>query len=271
MPELPEVETTRRGISPHVCGKRVERLIVRQRQLRWPVPAALSRRLPGRRIDDMRRRGKYLLLALDRGTLIIHLGMSGSLRILRRQEGPGPHDHIDLLLDDNSRLRFTDPRRFGAWLWTESAALAHPLLAQLGPEPLDPDFSADYLHTLSQQRRTAVKNFIMNSRVVVGVGNIYANEALFRAGIHPARAAGRISWTRYEGLVSAIKTVLNEAIEQGGTTLRDFVDGEGRPGYFSQSLQVYNRGGQDCSRCGASIRDTRIGQRSSYFCPRCQR
>ncbi len=271
MPELPEVETTRRGIAPHVCGRRIDGLIVRQRRLRWPVPADLGQHLEGRRIDAVGRRGKYLLLSLGTGTLIIHLGMSGSLRILRRPDPPGPHDHIDLLLEDETRLRFTDPRRFGAWLWSAGTAAQHPLLATLGPEPLETGFNAGHLHALARRRRSAVKSFIMNSRVVVGVGNIYANEALFRAGIHPARAAGRISLARYERLVEAIKTVLREAIDQGGTTLRDFVDGEGRPGYFRHNLQVYQRGAQDCPRCGAVIRESRIGQRSSYFCARCQR
>lgn len=229
MPELPEVETTRRGIEPHVCGRRVAGLVVRQPQLRWPVPARLGRTLTGRVIEAVGRRGKYLLLSVDSGTLIIHLGMSGSLRILRDARPPGPHDHVDLLLDDGSRLRYTDPRRFGAWLWSSGPAQEHPLLASLGPEPLGAGFSAAYLHELSRGRRLAVKSFIMNSRVVVGVGNIYANEALFRATIHPGRAAGRISLKRYTLLADAVKAVLAEAIHQGGTTLRDFVGGEGKP------------------------------------------
>lgn len=271
MPELPEVETTRRGIEPHIRGHTVSGLIVRQRQLRWPVPARLSQYLRGHPVDAVRRRGKYLLLSVGSGTLIVHLGMSGSLRIIRNGEQPGTHDHIDLLLDNGTCLRFTDPRRFGAWLWTRDAAERHPLLATLGPEPLDEQFDAAYLHDRARGRKLAVKSFIMDSHVVVGVGNIYANEALFRAGIHPGRAAGRIGLQRYRQLTDAIKAVLEEAIRQGGTTLRDFVDGEGKPGYFSQQLQVYGRRDAPCPRCAAPLRETRIGQRSSFYCPICQR
>ena len=271
MPELPEVETTRRGIEPHVCGHRVKQLLVRQRQLRWPVPRQLEQLLADQLIERVDRRGKYLLLSVGRGTLIIHLGMSGSLRVLVNNSPPGPHDHIDLLLDTGSRLRYTDPRRFGAWLWADAAAEQHPLLAALGPEPLSDAFSADYLYSLSRGRKVAVKSFIMNSHVVVGVGNIYANEALFRSGIHPARAAGRIGQERYQRLVDAIKSVLADAIGQGGTTLRNFVGSEGKPGYFRQRLQVYARGNAPCRRCATTIRETRIGQRSSFYCPACQR
>jgi formamidopyrimidine-DNA glycosylase len=271
MPELPEVETTRRGIEPHMHGHAIAGLVVRQRQLRWPVPARLEQRLRGQTIDAVQRRGKYLLLSVGEGTLIIHLGMSGSLRIIRDEQPPGKHDHVDLLLDNGARLRFTDPRRFGAWLWTGEAPERHPLLASLGPEPLDERFNAVDLHSLSRSRKLAVKSFIMDSHVVVGVGNIYANEALFRAGIHPGRAAGRISQQRYRQLVDAIKAVLEEAIRQGGTTLRDFVGGEGKPGYFSQQLQVYGRRQAPCPRCATPIREARIGQRSSFFCPACQR
>jgi formamidopyrimidine-DNA glycosylase len=271
MPELPEVETTRRGIEPHVRGRAIAGLVVRQRQLRWPVPARLEQKLRGQSIDAVQRRGKYLLLSVGDGTLIIHLGMSGSLRIIRNEQPPGKHDHVDLLLDNGTRLRFTDPRRFGAWLWTGKAPGQHPLLASLGPEPLDERFNAAYLHGLAHGRKLAVKSFIMDSHVVVGVGNIYANEALFRAGIHPRRAAGRISLQRYRHLADAIKEVLDEAIRQGGTTLRDFVGGEGKPGYFSQQLQVYGRWHAPCPRCARPIHEARIGQRSSFFCPACQR
>lgn len=270
MPELPEVETTRRGIEPHVRGHTITGLVVRQRQLRWPVPARLGDRLRGQVISAVQRRGKYLLFTLGSGTLIIHLGMSGSLRIIRDGEPARTHDHVDLLLDDGNCLRYTDPRRFGAWLWTGEKAEQHPLLAALGPEPLGEAFSADYLHAQAHGRKLAVKSFIMNSHIVVGVGNIYANEALFCAGIHPARAAGRISLQRYRALVDAIKAVLDQAIGQGGTTLRDFVGGEGKPGYFSQSLQVYSRRNTPCPRCATVIREVRIGQRSSFYCPACQ-
>ncbi len=271
MPELPEVETTRRGIEPHVCGHRIKQLLVRQRQLRWPVPRELEQLLVSERIERVQRRGKYLLLSVGRGTLIIHLGMSGSLRVLSADVPAGPHDHIDLLLDTGRRLRYTDPRRFGAWLWTDTVVEQHPLLAKLGPEPLSDAFNADYLYSRSRGRKGAVKSFIMNSHVVVGVGNIYANEALFRAGIHPARAAGRIGRQRYQRLVEAIKGVLTDAIRQGGTTLRDFVGGEGKPGYFRQRLQVYDRRDTPCRRCATAIREIRVGQRSSFYCPVCQR
>jgi formamidopyrimidine-DNA glycosylase len=271
MPELPEVETTLRGIEPHLLGQRIKQLIVRQRRLRWPVPRGLEQKLSGKRIQQINRRGKYLLLSVDNGTLIIHLGMSGSLRMLTNTPAAGPHDHVDLLLDNGRCLRFTDPRRFGAWLWTDKPVGQHPLLAQLGPEPLSTAFNADYLYKRSRGRKLAVKNFVMNSRIVVGVGNIYANEALFRAGIHPARSAGRISRHRYARLVEAIKAVLADAIKQGGTTLRDFVGGEGKPGYFRQSLQVYGQRGAPCPHCATPIKERRIGQRSSFFCPVCQR
>jgi formamidopyrimidine-DNA glycosylase len=270
MPELPEVETTRLGIEPYLCGHKIRQLIVRHRQLRWPIQRGLEQKLAGQYIRQLDRRGKYLLLSIDNGTLIIHLGMSGSLRVLSGADTPGAHDHVDLLLDNGRCLRFTDPRRFGAWLWTGKPVIGHRLIAQLGPEPLGSAFNADYLYKLSRGRKLAVKNFVMNSHVVVGVGNIYANEALFRAGIHPARAAGRISRQRYIQLVAAIKTVLTEAIEQGGTTLRDFVDGEGKPGYFKQHLLVYGQTGVACPRCDTPIKQRRIGQRSSFYCPTCQ-
>lgn len=271
MPELPEVETTRRGIVPHIVGKTVARLEVRNPRLRWPVPKQLGNKLKGQCIESVDRRGKYLLIGVKPGTLIVHLGMSGSLRVLDQPAAPAPHDHIDLLFTSGACLRFTDPRRFGAWLWTDDPPEHHPLLARLGPEPLSEAFDPDYLYTQSRGRKVSVKPFIMNSQVVVGAGNIYANEALFRAGIHPGRAAGRISRERYAKLVDSIKAVLAAAIQQGGTTLRDFVGGEGKPGYFKQQLQVYDRAGLACSQCGAPIRETRIGQRSSFYCPHCQR
>ena len=271
MPELPEVETTRSGIAPHVVGSCIDKLIVREARLRWPVPKTLPRKLKGQHIRQLSRRGKYLLFQMENGTLIVHLGMSGSLRIIDQGVPAGAHEHIDLLLDNGRCLRFTDPRRFGAWLWTEAAIEKHPLLADLGPEPLSDAFNGEYLFTRSRKRTVAVKSFLMNSRIVVGVGNIYANEALFRAGVHPSRAAGRISRQRCEKLVDSIKAVLTEAIREGGTTLRDFVGGEGKPGYFKQALQVYGRTGEACSRCGTPIREGRIGQRSTFYCPHCQR
>ena len=270
MPELPEVETTRRGIAPLVEGRRVNRVVIRQPRLRWPVPAVLPRRLPGLRIQRVARRAKYLLLQFEPGTLLLHLGMSGSLRVLPADTEPGPHDHFDLVLGDRC-LRLRDPRRFGAVLWTEEPPEKHPLLRHLGPEPLSAGFSGKYLYQRSRGRRAPVKSFIMDSRILVGVGNIYASEALYDAGIHPARAAGRISLVRYQRLADSIRETLEAAIEQGGTTLRDFRQADGNPGYFVRSLQVYGRAGKECPRCGSTVRQRVIGQRSSYYCPGCQR
>ncbi|MDT8398745.1 MAG: bifunctional DNA-formamidopyrimidine glycosylase/DNA-(apurinic or apyrimidinic site) lyase [Pseudomonadales bacterium] len=271
MPELPEVETTRRGIAPHIEQMTVCSVLVRQRQLRWPVTAELEKELTAQTIMQVQRRGKYLLLLSGAGTVLIHLGMSGSLRLAGRQEPPGRHDHVDFVFSKGQILRFHDPRKFGCILWLRGEPLLHPLLAGLGPEPLEEGFSVDYLFEHSRKRSAPVKSFIMDSHVVVGVGNIYANEALFAAGIHPLTKAGRISRRRYERLVSAIKTILVQAIRQGGTTLRDFVGGDGKPGYFKQSLAVYGRGGQACSACGSVLREIRLGQRATVYCGRCQR
>jgi formamidopyrimidine-DNA glycosylase len=270
MPELPEVETTRRGILPHIQGKRITGVVVRQRQLRWPVPADLASSLTDATIERVERRAKYLLLDTGRGTLILHLGMSGSLRILPPGTPAGIHDHLDLLFAD-CLLRLRDPRRFGAVLWTRQPVERHPLLHHLGPEPLSDAFDGDHLYRQSRNRRTAVKNLIMDGRVVVGVGNIYANEALFLSGIHPNRPCGRIALARYQRLADTIKQVLQAAIAQGGTTLRDFQQEDGNPGYFAQQLQVYGREGKACTHCGATIRQRRIGQRSSFYCSNCQR
>ncbi len=270
MPELPEVETTRRGIAPHLQGRRVAQVAVHQRALRWPVPRAIGRPLVGQRLQAVSRRAKYLLLRFERGTLILHLGMSGSLRILPCDSPRGAHDHLELCFEGGRMLRLTDPRRFGAALWTAGDPLAHPLLAGLGPEPLGDDFSGAWLHQRARGRRTAIKTFIMDSRVVVGVGNIYASEALFLAGIHPKRAAGRISPERMARLAEAIRTVLARAIEAGGTTLQDFTRADGQPGYFAQELAVYGREGEPCPACGHPVRRIVLGQRSTYYCPRCQ-
>jgi formamidopyrimidine-DNA glycosylase len=269
MPELPEVETTLRGIEPHLVNQRIARIIVRDPRLRWPVPAEVSK-AEGQQLVGLDRRGKYLLLHLEQGGLIIHLGMSGSLRILQESSAPEKHDHIDVELENGVCLRFNDPRRFGAFLWVDGEMESHELLRDLGPEPLSTEFTTDYLYKRSRDRRVAIKNFIMNGHVVVGVGNIYASEALFMAGIHPQRAAGRISRQRFEGLVAAIRDVLDRAIKQGGTTLRDFVNSDGAPGYFAQELLVYDRAGSDCFQCGTAIKQKVIGQRSSYYCPACQ-
>ena len=270
MPELPEVETTRRGIRAALRGRRVVGFVLRDHRLRWPVSPALEGELPGQRVRDVGRRAKYLLIELDRGTLIAHLGMSGSLRVLPAGTPWLKHDHYELRLDSGRCLRFNDPRRFGSLHWVTGDPLEHPLLAGLGPEPLERGFDGACLADRSRGRRVAVKQFLLDQHTVVGVGNIYASEALFRAGIHPRRAAGRVSRARYERLAGSVREVLEEAIRQGGTTLRDYVSADGTPGYFRQELFVYERAGQPCRRCGASIRRLAQGQRSTYFCPHCQ-
>ena len=246
-------------------------MVLRERRLRWPVPRGLPAKLAGQRVLDVRRRAKYLLIELDRGTLIAHLGMSGSLRVLPASSPPGQHDHYDLVFDSGRCLRFNDPRRFGCLLWVTGDPEEHPLLASLGPEPLEAGFDADYLASKARGRRVAIKQFLMDQRIVVGVGNIYASEALFRAGINPRRAAGRVSRDRFGQLVEAVQNVLGAAIKQGGTTLRDYVTEDGTPGYFRQELYVYERAGEPCRRCATPIRQVTQGQRSTYFCPACQR
>ena len=271
MPELPEVETTRRGIEPHIKGRTVKEVIVRQHRLRWPVPDDLNQQLAGVTINKVRRRAKYLLLETADGTLIIHLGMSGCLRVIDNVEQPvGKHDHVDIVLSDHQLLRYTDPRRFGAVLWTSGSPWEHKLFKKLGPEPLSDDFTGQRLFMMSRGRTQAIKTFIMDNQVVVGVGNIYANEALFKAGIRPDRPCGKVSADRYRILVDAIRDTLSKAIEQGGTTLRDFVGGDGKPGYFKQELAVYGRSGQACKKCGSIITEIRQGNRSTCFCKRCQ-
>jgi formamidopyrimidine-DNA glycosylase len=271
MPELPEVETTRRGIDPHVVGKRVRAVIVRDARLRWPVSPALARELPKQRILGTTRRGKYLLLQAERGTLVLHLGMSGSLRVLERDEPPRKHDHLDVVFGDGMVLRFHDPRRFGCALWTKGDPAALPLLRDLGVEPFDAAFDAEYMFRVSRRRPGPVKSMLMDGGVVVGVGNIYANEALFRAGIHPHRAASRVTRERYALLVETVRTILARAIEVGGTTLRDFLGSSGEPGYFYQELMVYDRKGEPCRVCGEPVRLSRRGQRATYYCRGCQR
>jgi len=271
MPELPEVETTRRGIRSALQGRTVTSFVLREPRLRWPVDPALIRSLPGQRVIDVSRRAKYLLIELDGGTLLAHLGMSGSLRVLPAAAPLLVHDHYDLLLESGRCLRFNDPRRFGSLHWMQGDPVKHPLLAGLGPEPLESGFDADYLAGRARGRRVAIKQFLMDQRIVVGVGNIYASEALFRAGIHPRRAAGRVSYDRLSRLVAGVQSVLGEAIHQGGTTLRDYVRADGTPGYFRQELFVYERTGQPCRTCGSPIRQVVQGQRSTYFCPACQR
>jgi formamidopyrimidine-DNA glycosylase len=270
MPELPEVETTRRGLAPYVVGRSIAAVEVREPRLRWPVARTLAGKLAGQRIDTLERRGKYLLFGTRAGTLVVHLGMSGSLRYLRETTAHGLHDHVDMRFAGGGLLRFNDPRRFGSWLLTTEPA-KHRLLKDLGPEPLSADFTAEYLWNASRGRQVAIKQQLMNGKIVVGVGNISANEALYRAGVHPLRAAGRIARARFEPLVAAVREVLNDALEEGGTTLRNYVDGDGNPGYFRQSLNVYERDGQPCNRCGTRIKRRVQGQRATYFCPRCQK
>lgn len=270
MPELPEVETIRGGIAPHLHGQRIAGIVVRQPRLRWLVPHELMTVVVGQTIQRVDRRGKYLLLWIDAGTIILHLGMSGRLRIFPAETPPTKHDHVDFILADGTCLRFNDSRRFGAVLWTVEPPERHFLLRHLGPEPFDDVFTGSYLHQRVQGRISAIKPFIMDNRVVVGVGNIYANESLFNANIHPLRPAGQLSLTECERLTSAIQDVLREAIRQGGTTLRDFLSGEGKPGYFQQCLQVYGRQALSCTICGTPIQQCRIGQRATYFCPNCQ-
>lgn len=272
MPELPEVETTRRGIEPHLLNHTLIGAIVRQSRLRWPVPRGLAKKIAGQTIHAVERRGKYLLLKLAQGTIMLHLGMSGSLRITPSDTPAEKHDHIDLQLDSGQCLRLRDPRRFGSLHWiTEDDPLQHKLLKNLGPEPLSADFDSEYLFKKSRKRKLAIKLFIMDSKIVVGVGNIYASEALFRAGIRPARAAGRVSRAEYERLVVAIKEVLQAAIRSGGTTLQDFTNSEGKPGYFKQQLHVYGRADEACHHCDTLIKHRIMGQRASYYCPHCQR
>ncbi len=271
MPELPEVETTCRGIAPHIEGQTIKLVIVRQPKLRWPVPESLAQTLTGLCIQSVSRRAKYLLFSTAAGTMLLHLGMSGSLRIMSTAQAAGKHDHVDFVFNDGTLLRFNDPRRFGAVLWTEEPAAEHPLLKDLGPEPLLSDFNGELLYALSRNRKVAVKSFIMDSHIVVGVGNIYANEALFMAGIQPTRQAGKVSLVRYQKLAECIRVVLRQAIEQGGTTLRDFVNEAGKPGYFQQQLRVYGRAGLPCVSCSHPLTEVRIANRSTVFCGACQR
>jgi formamidopyrimidine-DNA glycosylase len=270
MPELPEVETTRRGVEPHVVGTRIVGMDVYDGRLRWPVPASLSRTLTGHAVEKLERRSKYLLFGLDSGTLLVHLGMTGSLRIHHQAPERGPHDHIDLRFDNGIILRYRDPRRFGCFVWLGAQPMAHPLLSRLGPEPFSDQFNAGYLRGALHSRRCAIKLALMNNEVVVGVGNIYANEALFRAGLRPSRGAHRVSLPRLERLVGAVRETLQDAILAGGSTLRDFVDSRGEPGYFQLQYFVYGRAGEACRVCATPVRVLRQGNRSSFYCPSCQ-
>ena len=270
MPELPEVETTLRGITPYIKNQKIEEVTLRHLQLRWPVNPLIQTALQGHVISTLSRRGKYLLLTTASGTLILHLGMSGSLRIVTANVTPQKHDHVDIAFQNKKILRLTDPRRFGAVLWTTDDPHEHTLLKNLGPEPLSRQFTKHYLWQCAQGRKMPVKAFIMDSSIVVGVGNIYATEALFAAGIHPKTPAGKISRAHYKKCVEAIKKILRAAIKQGGTTLKDFLNSDGKPGYFKFHLKAYGRAGLPCVQCKTTLKEIRLGQRSSVYCPRCQ-
>jgi formamidopyrimidine-DNA glycosylase len=271
VPELPEVETTRRGIAEHVQGQTIRSMIVRDGRLRWPVPQDLPAWVAGKRIERLQRRSKYLLLDCGDGWLILHLGMSGSLRVVPAEKPAAAHDHVDIVLDSGQALRLRDPRRFGAILFQPGEPMQHKLLRNLGPEPLEREFTAQWLFERTRGRSAPVKNVLMDNHIVCGVGNIYANESLFRAGIHPARPAGRISLERYRKLVDGVRHTLRAAIRAGGSSLRDFVHADGSSGYFQQRYFVYGREGEQCKTCGSVIKSVRIGQRSAFYCPRCQR
>jgi formamidopyrimidine-DNA glycosylase len=270
MPELPEVEITRRGIEPFIRGEVATGAILRERRLRWLVPDDLAARITGKRIEQVLRRGKYILLDCGGGWLILHLGMSGSLRVIETALAPEKHDHIDLQFGRYS-LRLRDPRRFGAVLWHEGSPHTHPLLASLGVEPLSNDFSGAFLHSATRSRDIGIKQLLMNHNVVVGVGNIYANESLFRAGIHPGLRAGRLSRERAGRLVEAVRGTLRDALDAGGSSLRDFVHSDGSSGYFQQNYFVYDRADEPCRACGMAVRTVRMGQRSTFFCSGCQK
>lgn len=271
MPELPEVETTRRGIEPLVVNKKVTRVLIHNAALRWPVPGDLVGLLPGQQVRSVGRRSKYLLFNFTRGTLIVHLGMTGHLRLTPCDVERRKHDHVEIVFTDGTAMRYNDSRRFGSMLWSAADPLLHQRLAGLGPEPFSPGFNAAYLHRLSRGRKVAVKPFLMDARVVVGVGNIYASEALFRAGIAPTCQAGKVRKAAFERLVKSVREILTAAIAAGGTTFRDFSDSQGRPGYFRQELCVYGRTGELCTVCSTPIKQIRLGQRSTFFCPGCQK
>ena len=271
MPELPEVETTCKGIAPHIENNTITKVIVRNRSLRWPIPTGLNAKLATKKITSVTRRAKYILINTDIGALIIHLGMSGSLRILSSDEEVEKHDHFELQFNDGLCLRLRDPRRFGCVLWEKNDPLTHKLLINLGPEPLEKAFNAELLFEKSRKRKTTIKQFIMDSKVVVGVGNIYASESLFLSGINPKRLAGKITKKNAQELTSAIKKILKQAIKQGGTTLKDFRSSDGKPGYFQQKLKVYDRKDEPCVKCKKPIKQLTLGQRSTFYCSNCQK
>jgi formamidopyrimidine-DNA glycosylase len=270
MPELPEVEVCRQGIEPHVLNQNVSDVIVRNAKMRWPITPSIGD-ICGEKIISVNRRAKYLLLETSKGTLMLHLGMSGTIRAIDKDTAVVKHDHFDLVLESGLALRLNDPRRFGSVLWITEDINEHSLIKKLGPEPLLSDFSGDYLYKKSRNKMVAIKTFLMNNHIVVGVGNIYANEALFQAKIIPTIAAGQVSRKRFEYLTGIIKKVLSEAISQGGTTLKDFTQVDGKPGYFAQSLQVYGRSGQPCFICKTNLKEIKQAGRATVFCPQCQK
>lgn len=269
MPELPEVETTLRGLKPHILGQKVVDIIVRHPQLRWPIPDLKP--LKGQVVRGLKRRGKYILIEFDKGTLILHLGMSGRVCILSEAIPPKKHDHVDIHFANKKLLRFTDPRRFGAILWAEDDVNLHTLIKDIGPEPLLASFNGKYLWEKAQGRKVPVKSFLMDSKIVAGVGNIYAVESLYAAGIHPLKQAGKVPLQQFNKLAKAVKLVLKKAIKKGGTTLKDFTSSDGQPGYFSLQLNVYGRGGKECKRCKNILKSVRLGNRATVFCKVCQK
>lgn len=271
MPELPEVETSRRGIAPHILNNTIKTIVLRRENLRWPIPTEIKPTFASQCITQLERRGKYLLLSANPGTLILHLGMSGSLRIVKQKTPFNKHDHVDIVFVNGICLRFTDPRRFGCLLWTNTDPLQHRLLKNLGIEPLTKTFNTDYLFAKSRNRKVTTKQFLMNNHIVVGIGNIYANEALFYAGIRPTKIAANLTKAQCQKLVSAIKLILRRAIKAGGTTLSDFTQSDGKPGYFKQKLNVYDRSNEPCRNCKRSIKEKVLGGRSSFYCPYCQK
>ncbi|OOF67897.1 bifunctional DNA-formamidopyrimidine glycosylase/DNA-(apurinic or apyrimidinic site) lyase [Rodentibacter caecimuris] len=269
MPELPEVETAMKGVSPYLEGFTIEKIVVRQPKLRWPVSSKLAK-MTNAKIITLSRRAKYLIIHTDQGYIIGHLGMSGSVRIVPHNSLIDKHDHLDIVMNNGKLLRYNDPRRFGAWLWTEKLDDFH-LFMKLGPEPLSDKFNGDYLFKKSRKKLTSLKTFLMDNSVVVGVGNIYANESLFLSGLHPLKTAGKLTKAQSHSLVNTIKNVLETAIKQGGTTLKDFLQPDGRPGYFAQELQIYGKKNQPCPKCGQKIESLVISQRNSFYCPQCQK
>jgi len=271
MPELPEVETTLRGIEPYISNKKIKQINIYQPKLRWPIEKNLNSLLSGKKVLNLQRRGKYIIIEFSNGNLLLHLGMSGSLRILGNDTPLEKHDHFEIIINQKTILRLRDPRRFGAVIWTDEDWQEHKLIKNLGPEPLSNNFNADYLFKKSRNKRVAIKSFIMDGHIVVGVGNIYASESLFRAGIHPTRQTQRVSKARFEKLVIVIKEVLKKAISEGGTTLKDFTNAEGKPGYFTQQLNVYGKEKEPCPICSTPIKQKIIAQRATYYCSQCQR